>query len=341
MKARSRRPKTANRPKRRRADAASRATLLPPDALRRFRAQIEVMRLPYLRVSVTPDCNAHCHFCHNEGAKWGRRGPCVRSARAQLSIDEYRYIARFFRSGFSRVKFTGGEPTLAKNLPSIVEVFADEGYACSLTTNGFILTNSLQRDLREAGLGRCNVSLHTTNAEEHAAAFGVPGQLDAVLENLAAVGRNFPGAAKVNFMALPGQNMPQQLVPMTELSAEVRIPISCLSLVSDWSPMSSDIIEYLDREVGISSIQSIAKDFCNRQVVEFKNGGSWEIDDFRQSVYRRVAFSNGVCRSCPKRSACTEGPYALRVLANGTLKPCLVRKDNEIRFRDGSFDLEE
>lgn len=305
---------------------------------------IDEMGLPYLRVSVTPDCSASCSFCHNEGMARGARGLSVVKRPTQLQIDDYHFIAGFFKRHFSRVKFTGGEPTIVSNLADVVQVFAREQYHCSMTTNGFGFDKDLQTRLRDVGLSGVNVSIHTTDEKDHSEIFGVGGQLPKVVKNLRTLRDIFPGAAKMQFMALPGRNVPSQLVPMTDLSAEVGLPVSYLSLVTDRNaeqPMSAEIVEYLDKQIGIVSLEAFPKAFCNRRVITFANGGTWEIDDFRETDYRQAAFNNAICRMCSKRSSCVEGPYALRIHADGTARPCLVRSDNQVAFRKGGYFLQE
>jgi len=309
-------------------------------AERQFRARIEVMRLPYLRLCITRHCNAACSFCHNEGQQVGSRGLATLTTAASLTTADFRYIARFFRRHFSRVKFTGGEPTTVANLDDIIAVFRLEGYSCSLTSNGFLLDDEMQRRLRIAGLEAVNVSLHTTDEVEHEAAFGVHGQLHGVVTNLHCLRRNFPGQAKINFMAMPGQNVPNQLLPMTELSASAGIPVSYLAPVTERSyrrPLSIAVVDYLTRHLGIASVETVSKAFYETQVITFKNGGVWEIDDFRRAGYRGAAFDNGYCRTCRRREKCTEGAYTLRILQDGSAKPCLIRNDNVVRFKEGAY----
>ena len=85
--------------------------------------QVKDMKFKYLRISLTKDCNGACSFCHNEGQMIGKRGDKATPVIPLLSIEDYDYIAKFFRTTMQSVSFTGGEPTLVENLPEIVEVF--------------------------------------------------------------------------------------------------------------------------------------------------------------------------------------------------------------------------
>ena len=310
-----------------------------------LRFLINEMGIPTLRLALTKDCNADCSFCHNEGQRIGARGPTARPVSAQLRPQDYAYIAKFFRSHFSAVKLTGGEPTLVKpeDLAVITSIFAKTGYEVSMVTNGFGLTYELQLRLRAAGMTRVNVSLHSLDPLEHAEAFGVSGQLPRVLENLQSLNSVFPGNAKINFMALPGQNIPQRLIPITELSATSGLQVSLLSPVAERSfdhPLTTRIMDYLRTHIGIGETKIVVRASRTRRIFKLHNGGVVEIDDFRCTDHRDTAFNNAICRNCPKRGNCVEGPYAARILHDGTFRPCLIRGDNVARFVSGSYDLE-
>lgn len=113
----------------------------------------------YLRVSLTDVCNLRCVYCMPEQMTF-------RPGTALLRDDEVLTLIRLFAElGVEKIRFTGGEPTLRRNLVELVRAVA----ACpgirtvGLTTNG-ILLDFLARPLREAGLCSVNVSLDTLDA---------------------------------------------------------------------------------------------------------------------------------------------------------------------------------
>lgn len=132
-----------------------------------FLIKIKEMGFNYLRISLTKDCNGACSFCHNEGQEFGKRGKNAIPNIALLSLADYEYIAKFFKGHFKAVSLTGGEPTLVKNLPDIVKIFKNNGYIVRMTTNAFLLDESLQIKLKEAGLNSVNVSLSTLKTDEN------------------------------------------------------------------------------------------------------------------------------------------------------------------------------
>ncbi|MFD8707139.1 GTP 3',8-cyclase MoaA [Kitasatospora sp. NPDC059648] len=117
-----------------------------------------------LRVSLTDRCNLRCTYCMPaEGLDWLPR-PEV------LDDDEVVRLVRIAvrRLGVRSVRLTGGEPLLRRGLPGLVGRLAELGVELSLTTNGIGLARTAVQ-LREAGLGRVNVSLDTLRADRFAA----------------------------------------------------------------------------------------------------------------------------------------------------------------------------
>jgi len=109
-----------------------------------------------LRLSVTDFCQLRCCYCMPaQGAHTVPRSEDV------LSLEEMVRFVRVLRwhFGLERVRLTGGEPLLRSDLQQLVEMLAEEGVAdLALTTNGQLLA-PMATTLRQAGLGRVNVSL--------------------------------------------------------------------------------------------------------------------------------------------------------------------------------------
>jgi cyclic pyranopterin phosphate synthase len=115
-------------------------------------------RLHDLRISVTDRCNFRCVYCMPREVF----GPDYKFLpRDQLlSFEEIARLARIFRShGVEKIRLTGGEPLLRKNVEQLVAMLADiPGMDLTLTTNGSLLAKKA-RALKAAGLNRVTVSL--------------------------------------------------------------------------------------------------------------------------------------------------------------------------------------
>jgi cyclic pyranopterin phosphate synthase len=114
-----------------------------------------------LRVSVTDRCNLRCHYCMPEAAYvWLPR-------QDLLSFEETaRAVGIFSRLGVEKVRLTGGEPLLRRDLPDLVELLSEDERLSeiALTTNGLLLS-AQAKPLKEAGLSRVTVSLDTLKPE--------------------------------------------------------------------------------------------------------------------------------------------------------------------------------
>ncbi len=111
-------------------------------------------QIDYLRVSVTDRCNFRCVYCMPE------QGFPATSKSENLTSAEISRLVRIGASlGLTKVRLTGGEPLLRKDLPALIASFGPL-HDLSCTTNGFLL-EEMADDLVRSGLSRVNVSLDT------------------------------------------------------------------------------------------------------------------------------------------------------------------------------------
>lgn len=123
-------------------------------------------RFPYLRLSLTEACNYRCAYCLPDGYQPEDRPRF-------LALAEIRRLTRAFVAlGMNKIRLTGGEPSLRKDLPSIIASQVEAGVQrIALTTNGCRLPHHV-RQWREAGLTALNVSLDTLDARRFQAITG-------------------------------------------------------------------------------------------------------------------------------------------------------------------------
>ncbi|MCC7124975.1 MAG: GTP 3',8-cyclase MoaA, partial [Acidobacteria bacterium] len=172
-----------------------------------------------LRLSVTDRCNLRCQYCMPEAEyTWLPREDILTFEEVERLVDV------FLDVGVDKVRLTGGEPLLRRDLPDLIGRLArrDRIRDLAMTTNGVLLAPAAA-DLSRAGLQRLTVSLDTLRADRFKALTRVD-ELDRVHQGLAAAARFFPGF-KMDTVAIKGVN-DDELVDLLEyarrLGAELR-----------------------------------------------------------------------------------------------------------------------
>jgi GTP 3',8-cyclase len=207
-----------------------------------------------LRVSITDRCNYKCVYCRTgtEGAQF-----------AELAVKDYlRMIRVFVALGIQKVRLTGGEPLLRKEIVSLVAQLAelrtssgsqarpDQPLDIAITTNGHLLAR-MAAPLALAGLTRITVSMDAVDSATFARITRVPGSFEKVLAGVRAAQRVGLGPVKVNCVLLRGFN-DDQIVPFARFSRDegviVRF-IEFMPLEEDrlWTP---EVVVPLEEVVG-------------------------------------------------------------------------------------------
>jgi cyclic pyranopterin phosphate synthase len=159
-----------------------------------------------LRISVTDRCNFRCRYCMPREVF----GPDFAFLpRAELlSFEEIVRLARLFAAGgVTKLRLTGGEPLLRRDLPRLVAMLAEiDGIDdLALTTNGSLLA-ARSRQLADAGLSRVTVSLDALDDGTFAAMNGVGFPVARVLAGIEAAAEAGLGPVKVNMVVRRGVN---------------------------------------------------------------------------------------------------------------------------------------
>jgi GTP 3',8-cyclase len=156
-----------------------------------------------LRVSITDRCNYKCVYCRT-----GQAG----AQYSELSTAEYlRLIRNFVSLGIEKIRLTGGEPLLRRDLPEMVRELATwrtpsrNPLDIAVTTNGHLL-ESLAQPLKDAGLSRITVSMDAVDQATFERITRVPGSFTAVLRGIRAAQQAGFERVKVNCVLLRGFN---------------------------------------------------------------------------------------------------------------------------------------
>src|SRR4029453_7962808 len=168
-----------------------------------------------LRLSVTDRCNLRCHYCMPEtDYAWLPR-------ETLLSFEEITTIAgAFVALGADRVRLTGGEPLLRRDLPVLISQLASLAGVqdLALTTNGVLLAEKAGA-LRDAGLHRITFTLDTLHRRrfEQLTRFDEPA---AVLAGIGAANRAGFGSLKIDTVVIRGTN-DDELIDLLEYGRSV------------------------------------------------------------------------------------------------------------------------
>jgi cyclic pyranopterin phosphate synthase len=171
-----------------------------------------------LRISVTDRCNFRCVYCMPKEV-YGRDHRFL-DRRELLSFEEIARVARtFVATGVKKIRLTGGEPLVRRDLERLIELLAALDVELTLTTNGSLLPAKAGA-LAAAGLNRITVSLDSLDDATFRALNDVDFSVERVVEGIdAAVAAGLP--VKVNAVVKRGVN-DDQIVPMAAFFRERR-----------------------------------------------------------------------------------------------------------------------
>jgi len=277
-----------------------------------------------LRVAVTKRCNLHCLYCHMEGEE-NHTNPT-----AEMTTDEIiRIVRTAVKLGVSKVKLTGGEPLMRKDIAEIVKEIASlNGLRdLSMTTNGTMLT-FLAEKLHANGLKRVNISLSSLNAEVYNKITG--GKVKDALEGIKAAVEVGLYPVKINMLVLKGIN--DYAVPeMIDFARQSRTILQLIEL----EPINISDEYYSIHYKSLDEYEAILKQKAVKIEVRqyMQNRHIYHLPDVTVEIVHPTENSE-FCIHCTR----------LRVTSDGKLKPCLMKNDNLIDIltplRNGASDKE-
>jgi len=214
-----------------------------------------------LRISVTDRCNFRCVYCMPKEV-YGRDHRFL-DRKELLTFEEIARVARVFvRSGVRKIRITGGEPLVRRDLERLIEQLAPLGVDLTLTTNGSLLPQKAHA-LAAAGLTRVTVSLDALDDATFRALNDVDFPVDRVLEGIEAA-RDAGLPVKVNAVVKRGANE-NQIVPMAAFFRERGHTLRFIEYMDvghtngwrlDDVVPASEIVATLDRAFGVEPVDA-------------------------------------------------------------------------------------
>ncbi|MCQ6534078.1 GTP 3',8-cyclase MoaA [Bacillus mycoides] len=284
-----------------------------------------------LRISVTDRCNFRCRYCMPEEI-FGRDYSFLSNDKI-LSFDEIERITRIFVSlGVRKLRITGGEPLLRKDLPELIQRLneIDGVEDIGLTTNGSLL-KKFAPDLYKAGLSRVTVSLDSLNEERFSYLNGNRSKVKTVLAGIQAAAEAGM-KIKMNMVVQKGKNE-EDIVQMAEYFKENKHILRFIEYMdvgnfNGWElgevVSKQEIVEMIHK---VMPLERIEANYPGEVATRYRYVGSEEEIGIISSV------TDSFCSSCTRA----------RISAEGKLYTCLfASKGNNLKelLRFGYTDEE-
>jgi cyclic pyranopterin phosphate synthase len=282
-----------------------------------------------LRISVTDRCNFRCVYCMPKEV-YGRDHPFL-ERRELLTFEEIARVARLFvGGGVQKIRITGGEPLVRRELETLIAQLAELRVDLTLTTNGSLLPQKAQL-LADAGLQRITVSLDSLDDAQFRALNDVEFPVHRVLEGIeAATAAGLP--VKVNAVIKRGVNE-DQIVPMAAFFRERGHTLRFIEFMDvgqtngwrlDDVVTAKEIVGALDGAFGLEPVDPGYRGEVARR---------WRYQDGRGEVGVIASVTQPFCGDCTRA----------RLSAEGKLFTCLFAvRGHDLRalIRGGASDQE-
>ena len=265
----------------------------------------------YLRIAVNEKCNLRCIYCMPE------KGISFEPQDKLLTRKEViRVIQVVAKLGVNKIRFTGGEPLLRKDLVELVSGAAETPGidSINLTTNGILLANSA-KSLKDGGLTGVNVSIDTLEKEKYTEITRRDYIDKACIGLEAAKGVGIP-SIKVNVVALRGFN-DHELSSFVQLTKDYPLTVRFIELM----PFDAQQIWKTGKFFRAENIKAeLIKLFPE---IKTASGSATEFTTFNVPGYKgKVAvipsYSRDLCGACNR----------IRLTATGQIRNCLYAKNN-------------
>ncbi|RLI75851.1 GTP 3',8-cyclase MoaA [Archaeoglobales archaeon] len=263
-------------------------------------------KITNLRIAITNRCNLRCIYCHHEGE--------VNFTEKEMEVEEIRRIAKaFYDLGIKKLKITGGEPLLRKDVVDIVNSMP-KFKEISITTNGIFLAK-LADELRDAGLNRVNVSLDTLDGEKYKW-ITKNGDIKKVIDGIEAAYNANLTPTKINVVVLKGVNSNEIDDMLKFVSKYNKDGVKVILQVIELLKLPGLENYYFD----ISEIERKYAAKAKKMFVRVMHKRKQYLVDEGIVEFVKPLDNTEFCANCNR----------IRVTSDGKIKPCLLRNDNLI-----------
>ena len=279
-------------------------------------------QVTYLRISLTDRCNLRCIYCvPPEQVDWKPRDEILSFEEITCVVDSAA------RLGVRRIRLTGGEPLLRRDLPKLVHQIAGiPGIEeISLTTNG-VLLEDLAEPLAQAGLSRVNISLDTLRPDRYTH-LTRGGRIERVWRGIQAAERAALLPIKLNVVVVRGWN-DDELVELARLTFEKPWHIRFIEVmpVGNLVGWGSDLP---DGQQGFFPVKAMLERLEDLQLLPASGQAGWG----PAHHYRAAGALGTIGLITPVSAEFCSACNRLRLTCDGHLRPCLLA-DREVDVRE-------
>jgi cyclic pyranopterin phosphate synthase len=263
----------------------------------------------YLRISLTEKCNLRCLYCMPE------EGIDLTANDKLMTTDEVIRVAKLFvAAGVTKIRLTGGEPTVRRDLGDIVKRLRalDGLQTIAITTNGITLHKKIE-ELRNNGLTHVNISLDTLVPAKFEFLTRRKGH-DRVLRSIKAACALGFDPVKVNVVLMRGVN-DDEILDFVEMTRHDPINVRFIEYMpfdgNKWE--TKKVVSYAEAFALIEEKHPSIRRALLPGEDKSEVGKNFKIDNHTGSVSFVTSMTHNFCGSCNR----------LRVMADGNLKVCL------------------
>ena len=261
--------------------------------------------ITYLRLSVTELCNLRCRYCMPAD------GVCKKEHDEMLTEEEIvMAVETAAELGVTKLRITGGEPLVKKNIVSICSrTAAVPGIReLCITTNGVRLPE-LAKPLREAGVGRLNISLDTLDAEKYRYITRV-GALDDAQRGIETALETGFDKIKLNAVLIGGFN-DDEIAPLAELTRRWPVDLRFIELMPMYDSGDFGPSAFIPCSRVLQALPELEEEAQDGGVARL-----YRLPGAQGRIGLISPLSSHFCRACNR----------IRLTADGKLKPCLHGK---------------
>jgi len=267
--------------------------------------------ISYLRVSVTDRCDLRCFYCMSEDMTFLPKADL-------LTLEELdRLCSAFIAKGVRKLRLTGGEPLVRRNVMSLVRSLSRHLQTgalneLTLTTNGSQLAR-FAAELRDCGVRRINISLDTLDPAKFRAITRW-GDLDKVMAGIEAA-RTAGLAVKINAVALKGMNE-EEIPSLMEWAHGKGMGLTLIEVM----PMGEIGTGRIDQYVPLSLVRArLSKQYTLSDLDESTGGPARyvRVNETGGKLGFITPMTHNFCESCNR----------VRITCTGTLHTCLGHED--------------